>query len=156
MEIRQNFYPMKITDLSSKTIGYLAVLTKKKERLHAKIKEIEKQIELLSAGKENLAKNAVRAQRKRRGTAKPKAGKSAKRAPRGFLKTQITKLTHAAGEAGISAKDLAAKIGKPINHIQVFFSGTGKKLGVFEKLSSGNWRIKKSGAPAAAPANSPS
>lgn len=154
MEIREKLRPMKITDLSSKTFSYLATLTKKKERLHAKIKEVEKQIELLTAGKENLAKNAVRAKRKRRGATKAKAGKSAKRAPRGFLKTQITKLIHAAGEAGISAKDLASKIGKPINHVQVFFSGTGKKLGVFEKLSSGNWRIKKSGAPATSQSHS--
>lgn len=151
MEIRQALPPMKITDLSSKTFSYLAVLTKKKERLHAKIKEVEKQIELLSAGKENLAKNAVRAKRKSRGKSKAKGGKPAKRAPRGFLKSQILKLIGAAGEAGISAKELAAKVEKPVNHIQVFFSGTGKKLGVFEKLSSGNWRMKKSGAPA--PAN---
>ena len=146
MEIWRTPRPMKITDLSSKTFSYLASLTKKKERLHAKIKEVEKQIELLSSGKENLAKNAVRAGRKRRGAAKKKGGKSTKRAPRGFLKTQITKIIAAAGDAGITAKDIAAKIGKPVNHVQVFFSGTGKKLGIFERLDSGHWRSKKSAA----------
>jgi hypothetical protein len=146
MEIWRTPRPMKITDLSSKTFSYLASLTKKKERLHAKIKEVEKQIELLSSGKENLAKNAVRAGRKRRGAAKKKAGKSAKRAPRGFLKAQITKIIAAAGDAGITAKDIAAKIDKPVNHVQVFFSGTGKKLNIFERLESGHWRAKKSGA----------
>lgn len=141
---------MKITDLSSKTFSYLAALTKKKESLHAKIKEVEKQIEQLTSGKESLAKNAVRAKRKRRGAAKAKSGKSAKRAPRGFLKTQVTKIITAAGDAGITAKDIAAKIGKPINHVQVFFSGTGKKLGVFERLATGHWRIKKPGTPPSA------
>jgi hypothetical protein len=62
--------------------------------------------------------------------------------PKGLLKEQITSILNAAGEAGSSVKEIAEKVGKPIQHIYVWFSGTGKKLGMFDKMGEGKYRIK--------------
>jgi ABC-type branched-subunit amino acid transport system ATPase component len=44
-------------------------------------------------------------------------------------------------EVGAGVKELAEKIEKPVAQVHVWFSTTGKKLGQFQKLESGNWRI---------------
>ena len=44
--------------------------------------------------------------------------------------------------SGSSVKEIAEKVGKPIQHIYVWFSGTGKKLGMFDKMGEGKYRIK--------------
>jgi hypothetical protein len=61
---------------------------------------------------------------------------------RAQLKEQITSILNAAGEAGASVKEIAAQVGKPIQHIYVWFSSTGKKLGHFEKTDAGKYRNK--------------
>jgi DNA invertase Pin-like site-specific DNA recombinase len=135
---------MKLADINTQTLSALLSLTKKKETLLAKVEAVEKQIASLASGETREAIRVLRAKKARRGR-KPgtkKTTSSGKRAPKGLLKEQITSILNAAGEAGSSVKEIAEKVGKPIQHIYVWFSGTGKKLGMFDKMGEGKYRIK--------------
>jgi hypothetical protein len=134
---------MKLTDVNTRTLSALLSLTKKKETLLAKVKEVEKQISALASGETQAAIRVLRAKSKRRGR---KAGgrrkSSGVRSPKGFIKEEITKILHSAGEVGVTVKEIAEKIGKPAQNIHVWFSGTGKKFNFFEKTGQGRYRIK--------------
>lgn len=135
---------MKLADINTKTLSALLSLTKKKETLLAKVEAVEKQISALASGETREAIRVLRAKKARRGrkAGAKKTKSSGKRAPKGFLKDQITSMLNAAGEAGASVKEIAEKVGKPVQHIYVWFSGTGKKLGMFDKTGEGKYRIK--------------
>jgi len=131
---------MKVTDINTQTLTALLSLTKKKENLLAKIAEVEKEIAGLASGEVLVATRILRAKsiKKRRGVAK---GPKKPRSPKGFMQEQITKLLQAAGDLGAGVKELAEKVEKPASQVHVWFSTTGKKLGQFQKLENGNWRI---------------
>jgi len=135
---------MKLADINTKTLSALLSLTKKKETLLAKVEAVEKQISALASGETREAIRVLRAKKAKRGRkAGAKRAKSTRpRAPKGQLKEQITSILNAAGEAGASVKEIAAQVGKPIQHIYVWFSSTGKKLGHFEKTEAGKYRNK--------------
>jgi hypothetical protein len=131
---------MKVTDINTQTLTALLSLTKKKETLLAKVAQVEKEIAGLASGEVLAATRILRAKsiKKRRGVAK---GPKKPRSPKGFMQEQIIKLLQAAGEVGAGVKELAEKVEKPVAQVHVWFSTTGKKLGQFQKLESGNWRI---------------
>jgi hypothetical protein len=135
---------MKLADINTKTLSALLSLTKKKETLLAKVEAVEKQIASLASGETREAIRVLRAKKARRGrkAGSKNAKSSGPRAPKGLLKEQITSILNVAGEAGATAKEIAEKVGKPIQHIYVWFSGTGKKLGHFEKTGEGKYRVK--------------
>lgn len=130
---------MKVTDINTQTLTALLSLTKKKESLQAKIAEVEKDIAALASGEILAATRLIRAKssKKRRGIAKgPKQPRSAK----GYMQEEVIKLLSAAGEVGLSVKELAEKMVKPAGQVHVWFSNTGKNLGMFEKIDTGKWR----------------
>ena len=131
---------MKVTDINTQTLTALLSLTKKKETLLAKVAQVEKEIAGLASGEVLAATRILRAKsiKKRRGVAK---GPKKPRSPKGFMQEQIIKILQAAGEVGAGVKELAEKVEKPVAQVHVWFSTTGKKLGQFQKLESGNWRI---------------
>ena len=131
---------MKVTDINTQTLTALLSLTKKKETLLAKVAQVEKEIAGLASGEVLAATRILRAKsiKKRRGVAK---GPKKPRSPKGFMQEQIIKLLQAAGEVGAGVKELAEKVEKPVAQVHVWFSTTGKKLGQFQKLENGNWRI---------------
>ena len=130
---------MKVTDINTQTLTALLSLTKKKETLLAKIAEVEKDIAALASGEILAATRLIRAKsiKKRRGIVK---GPKKPRSPKGFMQEEIIKLLDAAGEVGLSVKELAEKVEKPAGQVHVWFSNTGKKLGLFEKIDGGKWR----------------
>lgn len=141
---------MKVSDINSKTLTTLLSLTKKKETLQTKISEIDKQIATLASGDVSTIKNIIRQASARGGRRSKKrpGGRRGPKTPRGVMQKQITDLLHAAGDFGMTIKDIAEKIGKPKANINVWFSTTGKKLNLFHRLEGG--RVKLSGAPASA------
>ncbi|MFY8268974.1 MAG: hypothetical protein ACOVLK_06200, partial [Terrimicrobiaceae bacterium] len=102
---------MKVSDINSKTLIALLSLTKKKESLLAKAAEVERQIASLASGEVLAATRVIResAEKKRRGVAKNKNSKGI-RSPKGLIKEQVTRLLSAAGEIGVSAKEIAQQI----------------------------------------------
>jgi hypothetical protein len=131
--------PMKVTDINTQTLTAL-LSYREKEILLAKVAEVEKEIAALASGEIQVTTRILRAKsiKKRRGVAK---GPKNPRSPKGFMQEQIIKLLTEAGAVGASVKELATKVEKPSSQVHVWFGATGKKLGQFEKLESGNWRI---------------
>lgn len=139
---------MKVSDINTQTLTALLSLTKKKETLLAKVAQVEKEIAGLASGEVLAATRILRAKslKKRRGAAK---GSKKPRSPKGFMQEQVIKHLEAAGEQGVSVRELAEKIGKPVGQVHVWFTNTGKKLGQLQKLESGKWRILSNGNPQA-------
>lgn len=137
---------MKVTDINSKTLSTLLALTKKKETLQTKISEIDKQIAALASGDTSTIKNILR-QASARGSRRAKAAKTSAhrgpKTPRGVMQQQITDLLHAAGDIGLTIKEIAEKVGKPKANVNVWFSTTGKKLNIFKRLEGGRVKLHK-------------
>lgn len=147
---------MKVTDITSKTLSTLLSLTKKKEMLQTKITEIDNQIAALASGDTSTIKNILRqasARGGRRSKARKATGRRGPKTPRGVLQKEITSLLHAAGDIGLTIKEIAEKVGKPKANVNVWFSTTGKKLNIFKRLDGG--RVKLLGHEAPAPAETP-
>lgn len=144
---------MKVTDINSKTLSTLLSLTKKKETLHTKITEIDKQIAALASGDTFVIKNILRQASSKTGrrSGKKGGGRTGPKSPRGLMQKQITELLHGAGEIGLTIKEIAEKIGKPKANVNVWFSTTGKKLNIFKRLEGGRVKIHASPAPSPEP-----
>jgi len=75
----------------------------------------------------------------------PKAGKGRSAArrrmvsPRGGLKGRIIRALRAAGDKGVTVKDLAGKLGKSYGNISVWFHTTGKGVKGIEKVAPGKF-----------------
>jgi hypothetical protein len=134
---------MNLTNINTGALRNLIKLTERKESLLAEIEKIENQLASLLTGK------AVRATGKRRGrpakkgkaTKAVKAGRSAKRAPRGTLKKKIFAALKAAGDAGLKVTDLSKKIGVKNANVHVWFSSTGKKLPEIKRVGKGHFKL---------------
>jgi hypothetical protein len=134
---------MNLTNINTSALRNLIKLTERKESLLAEIEKIESQLASLLTGK------TVRSGGKRRGrpakkgkTVKTaKAGRSAKRAPRGTLKKKIFAALKAAGEAGLKVTDLSKKIGVKNANVHVWFSSTGKKLPEIKRVGKGHFKL---------------
>jgi hypothetical protein len=68
------------------------------------------------------------------------------RSPKGFMKSAVTELLKAAGEAGMKVKEISAKVGKPSQNIHVWFGTTGKKLDYIEKIGESCYRLRPGAA----------
>jgi hypothetical protein len=133
---------MKLADVNTRTLTALLTLTKKKETLLAKVADVEKQIASLASGETRAAIRVLRA-KSRRGRKASTRTTAKTRSPKGWIEQEIKKILHEVGEAGATAREIAEKVGKPVQNIHVWFSGTGKKTGLFEKNEQGRFRFKK-------------
>ena len=133
-------------------------MTAKRDSLIGELKKIESAIVAALSGK---GSEVAKASGKRRGpkpkakavvakaaapkkAVKAKAAKAsagAKRGKRGALKEQILSALKSAGSKGVSVKDLSKNLGVKTQNVHVWFSTTGKTVGV-EKVSPGVYRLK--------------
>lgn len=123
---------MDVTHINSAVLRKLLVLSEKKEDLLNRIKEIDREIAAATQGRLPVAA--------------PKLGTTAKayrgaRGRRGALKERIIAILTAAGESGARVKDIASELKIAPQNIHVWFSSTGKKLGIFKKISAGHYKI---------------
>jgi len=147
----------------SKSLRNLSGLTAKRDSLIGELKKIETAIvsALTGKGQEEKApakkrgpkpkaakvvavKAAAPKKAKEVKAVKPKAAKAAagaKRGKRGALKEQILAALKSAGAKGVSVKDLSDNLGVKTQNVHVWFSTTGKTVGV-EKVSPGVYRLK--------------
>jgi hypothetical protein len=147
---------MDISKISTSILESLIKLTKKREALLEELKSVEAKLAAAySGGKSEKAAEPARGTARRRGRKKKAAAKPASApapAParkaikgegrRGALKAKILSALRAAGDKGIAVKDLSKKIGVKNQNVHVWFSSTGKKLGIVQKVGAGSYRIK--------------
>jgi hypothetical protein len=116
---------MDITKLTSTNLGKIQKLLRKKEQLLTKVEDVDA---LLRGFDEDSGSKITKRQ--------PKAAKGPKKArgKRGEMKDKIIAALKAAGKDGIHTKDLAAKLGKPVQNVAVWFHATGKKIKQIKKV----------------------
>jgi hypothetical protein len=134
---------MNLTNINTSALRNLIKLTERKETLLAEIEKIESQLGALLTGKSVRVggKRRDRPAKKGKASKAPKAGRSAKRAPRGTLKKKIFAALKAAGEAGMKVTDLSKKIGVKNANVHVWFSSTGKKLPEIKRVGKGHFKL---------------
>ncbi len=61
--------------------------------------------------------------------------------PRGGLKARIIRALRAAGDKGVTVKDLAGKLRKSYGNISVWFHTTGKAMKEIKKVAPGKFAL---------------
>ena len=124
---------MSILDIKPANLRVIVSLAEKREKLLAEVGQIETQIRGLEGGKPVAAARAAKA---------PKAVKTkVASGKRGAIKDAILGELEAAGKAGIAVKDIAPKLGLKNQNVHVWFSSTGKKLGV-KRIGPGRYSLQ--------------
>ncbi len=129
---------MKLSQLTSAQLGELSKLVALKEKLQAELHAVESKLENLGATGGSGAK------RRGRPPGKPAKASGAKRGPKkgskpGYLKAKVVEALKSAGAAGLTIKELAAKVGSKPNNLNSWFYTTGKK--VAKKLGDGKYAL---------------
>ncbi len=128
---------MDISNLNTSVLKSVLKLTEKREALLAELSKVEGAIAAIYGGKTVSAKSG------RAAAAKPALKKGrGKSSRRGALKESILGALKAAGEKGITVKELSQKLGVKNQNVHVWFSSTGRKLGTIQKVGSGRYRLK--------------
>jgi len=89
------------------------------------------------------AKPAAKATPAPKAKAAPSKKKKGKGAKRGELSENILKSLEAAGEKGLTIKDLAAKTGAKYRNIAVWFVTTGKNFPKIKKIAPAHFKLAK-------------
>ena len=84
------------------------------------------------------AKPTVKAEPKAKGQAEPKAGKKF-----GQLKESVIQLLKAAGQKGITLKEICGKLGLSQGHLNNWLYATGKKIKEIKKIGRGVYAWKE-------------
>lgn len=125
---------MDITKINSGILRGWLKLIEKRDSLLKELQSLEKAIAKVGSGKIS----APRGRRKKAG-AKVSRRKSGRR--RGALKAKILAALKAAGDKGVAVKDLSKKLAVKNQNIHVWFSSTGRKLGI-QRIAAGRYRLK--------------
>jgi len=116
--------------------------------IREKVEGLEKELDRIIGG-ETVGKGSARRRKAlRRGASRRRISKAVKGrssvqkrmvSPRGGLKARIIRALRAAGDKGVTVKDLARKLGKSYGNISVWFHTTGKGVKEIEKVSPGKF-----------------
>lgn len=137
---------MDIKLLNRQNLRPLLKLLDKRDKLQEMLDKVHAQIEAAFHGAAAAPAAKARRGRKPKTAAVPRVAKvgAGKRAPRGSIKKKILAELKAAGAAGASAKELAAKLKVPNQNIHVWFNSTGNKMKEIKKVGRGHWVLTES------------
>jgi len=136
---------MEFSNLSSAQVALLIRLIKRKESLQSKLDKVTASLQAIGSGKAPARRGRKPGRPpKKRGpgrppkaaVGRPKGGKG-KRGKR--LKEPLLKVLKAAGPAGSTVKDLAAKLKVKPNNIFSWFYTTGKKIKGISKVGEARY-----------------
>jgi hypothetical protein len=141
---------MDLSKITTSTLEALVKLTKRRDGIVGELKRIEAAIAGLysgrksepSAGRRRRGKGARRSVSAGRAKAAKVSGAQATTGRRGALKARILAALRAAGDKGVAVKELSAKLGVKNQNVHVWFSSTGKKLGIIQRVGAGRYRLK--------------
>lgn len=121
---------MDISKLSAADFEKIISLLKQKEKLQALLAELDAALAKVTSGGAarpgrpgRPAKAAVVKAPKA-----PKAARKVRRGKRGALKQAVLDTIKAAGKNGITAKEIAGKVNKPVMNVYTWFNTTGKAI----------------------------
>jgi hypothetical protein len=125
---------MVFSTLSSAQLGRLIALVKEKEVLQSKLEKVDAALQALESGK--VARRG-RPPGSGKGRPGPKAGKVRRRGKR--LKAPLLKALKAGGSAGVTVKELAAKLKVKPGNVFSWFYTTGKKISGIKKVGEARY-----------------
>jgi transposase-like protein len=125
-----------LIDISSATLRKMVKLSERKEALLSQIQELDRQMAALQQPAEE-GSAFVRVQPLKRTSARGTKG----RMERGALKAKIIAALRAAGQGGMTIRELSDQLGiKPAN-LYVWFNGTGRKTKGIKKIGPAKYRL---------------
>ena len=135
---------MSLSNLSSAQLAHLIGLVKEKESLQAKLNHVNAELQALETGKPAPKKRGRKPGRpagakNKVAVAAPKTTKKTKRGKR--LKEPLLKALKSAGSAGITVKELAAKLKVKPGNIFSWFYTTGKKIKGISKVGEAKYAL---------------
>ena len=141
---------MDLSKITTSTLEALVKLTKRRDGIVGELKRIEAAIAGLysgkksepSAGRRRRGKGARRSAPVVRAKAAKVSGAQVTTGRRGALKARILTALRTAGDKGVAVKELSAKLGVKNQNVHVWFSSTGKKLGIIQRVGAGRYRLK--------------
>jgi hypothetical protein len=128
-----------LIDISSANLRKMVKLSERKEALMSQIQELDRRMASLqqptqeeSEGQSSRVKNFAHVAGNKRGK---------RRTQRGALKAKIVGALRAAGQRGLTIRELSEKLRvKPAN-LYVWFNGTGRKTKGVKKLGPAKYRF---------------
>jgi hypothetical protein len=127
---------MSLTNLTSAQLSHLVELIKRKEQLQAELAQVDIELQSLESGS-SLPKKRGRKPGRPSGSVlavKPRTKKRGKRLKEGLLKA-----LGAAGAAGITVKELSAKLNVKPGNVFSWFYTTGKKIKGIKKVGEAKY-----------------
>ena len=128
---------MNLAQVTSADLKRIAKLLEQKESLQAQITKIDTALSQFEVGQPGATAKVQAA--KGTGAKASRSGTKAKRAARGAVKAAIMDLIQAAGESGVTVKDIAAKLGVSYNRVFTWFYNTGSKIKEIKKAGPGRY-----------------
>lgn len=122
---------MDISQLSSADFEKIIGLLKQKEKLQAVLADLDAALARVAGGgaaRPGRPAKAAKVAPAAKGAKAPRKVKRGKRGKRGALKEAVIETIKAAGKPGITAKDIAAKVNKPVMNVYTWFNTTGKAV----------------------------
>ena len=110
---------MSILSLSSDILRKIILLSEKREKLLAEVGQVESQIRALEASGSGQGAKAVQ-----------KAVPPVSRGRHGAIKDRVLAELQTVGAEGVKVTELAVKLGVKPQNLHVWFSSTGRKLGI--------------------------
>ena len=141
---------MNLAALSSADLKRIAQLLEKKEVLEGQLEQVTSELLRFESGK---PATPAKSEPGPKGARPTKV--RGKRAARGAVKTAIMDLIQAAGESGVTVKDIAAKLGVSYNRVFTWFYNTGSKIKEIKKAGPGRYARAGGAARAIRPAPAP-
>jgi hypothetical protein len=128
---------MAFSNLSSAQLSRLITLIKKKESLQAKLEKINSALQALEGGAPVRRGRPAGSSKGRPG---PKPGRKVRRRGK-RLKEPLLKALKAGGSAGVTVKDLAAKLKVKPGNVFSWFYTTGKKISGIKKVGEARYAL---------------
>ncbi|MFM7100247.1 MAG: hypothetical protein ACKO3N_03650 [Verrucomicrobiota bacterium] len=119
---------MDISKLSSADFEKIIGLLKQKEKLQALLVELDGALARVAGGGGARPGRPAKAAKAAPAAKAPRKARRAKRGKRGALKEAVIAAIKAAGKPGITAKDIATQVNKPVMNVYTWFNTTGKAI----------------------------
>jgi len=130
---------MALSNLSSSQLAQLIRLVKEKESLQTKLDRVDSALQSLEGGRSVPKKRGRKPGRPAGAKAVAKKGKAGKKGRGKRLKEPLLNLLKGAGSAGITVKELSAKLKVKPSNIFSWFYTTGKKIKGINKVGEAKY-----------------
>ena len=131
---------MNLTTLTAADFKKIMGLLERKEALQARVAKIDAELATYETAQPVRATTGKPGRKAKAGLrAQPKAPR-AKGVKRGAVTEKIIEMIKGAGKAGITVKELAAKLGVNYNRVFTWFYSTGKKIKGIKKVGPGKYQ----------------